>query len=372
MTSINADLSSKDVLDRLYDSGKQLQEWGKAIDGMPLLSARMGGDKQPAILIAAGSHATETAGVHAALTMLERLETEHEVHILPLRDPFGFAGAQHCLSFAARRPVTVSSHQDVVEYLGANATKLWQQERVSIFSLGGIGFVWNECKAGLDSFWDMFVAVGDLANQRPDILHPLRGQSIMLLNPSMDVEGAGENQRCWHGYLSANGGWLHLNRMLGSADAAPEVAALNALMQTIRPGLTNDLHEGNGSGFWLPIVKPKENPERVFRMAKAFLDYVTMSGYPVTGFEEWLTTDRTPQTIVEPDWMKPEPRLPGLFWMDTLKKGEGHNLSTYADLYGTAFGTESPMVAPLEMRVDGITNGILAAIKVWEENDIVN
>lgn len=372
MMPINADLNSKDVLDVLHDSGKPLQEWGKAIDGMPLLSARMGGQKQPAIFITAGSHATETAGVHAALNMLEKLETEHEVHILPLRDPFGFAGVQYCLSFAAHRPVVVSSHQDVIEYLGANATMLWQHDAVRIFRLGRMGFVCNEHKAGLDSFWDMFVAVGDLAIRRPDILYPLRGQSIMLLNPCMDVEGAGENQRCWHGYLSANGEWLHLNRMLGRDDAAPEVAAVNAFMQTIRPGLTNDLHEGNGSGFWLPLVKPKENPQRVFNMAKAFFDYVNLCGYPVTDFAEWLATDRTPQTTVEPDWMKPEPRLPGLFWMDTLIKGEGHNLSTYAHLFGTAFGTEAPMIAPLEMRVDAITNGTLAAIKVWEENDIVN
>lgn len=372
MMPINADLNSKDVLDVLYDSGKPLQEWGKAIDGIPLLSARMGGQKQPAIFITAGSHATETAGVHAALNMLEVLETEHEVHILPLRDPFGFAGVQHCLSFAARRPAAVSNHQDVVEYLDADATKLWQQESMSIYKLGRMGFVWNEYKAGLDSFLDMFVGVYDLANQRPDILYPLRGQSMMLLNPCMDVEGAGENHRCWHGYLDVNGEWLHLNRMLGSIDAAPEVAAVNAFMQTIRPGLTNDLHEGNRSGFWLPLVKPKENPERVFRMAKAFFDYVNMCDYPVTDFEEWLATDRTPQTPVEPDWMKPEPRLPGLFWMDTLIKGEGHNLSTYADHFGTAFGTEAPMISPLEMRVDALINGTIAAIKVWEENDKVN
>jgi len=372
MMPINADLNSKDVLDVLYESGNPMQEWGKAIDGTPLLSVRMGGEKQPAIFITAGSHATETAGVHAALNMLERLETEHEVHILPLRDPFGFAGVQHCLSFAARRPVAVSSHQDVIEYLDANATKLWQQEGMSLFSLGGMGFVWNEYKAGLDSFSDMFVGVGELANQQPDALHPLRGQSIMLINPCMDVEGSGENRRCWHGYLNANGEWLHLNRMLGIEDAAPEVAAVNALMQTIRPGLTIDLHEGNGSGFWLPLVKPKENPERVFRMAEAFFDYVNMRGYPVTDYEEWLATDMTPQTATVPDWMKPEPRLPGLFWMDTLIKGEGHNLSTYADLFGTAFGTEAPLIAPLEMRVDALTNGALAALKVWEEEDIVS
>ena len=38
-----------------------------------------------------------------------------------------------------------------------------------------------------------------------------------------------------------------------------------------------------------------------------------------------------------------------------------------AALFGIGFGTEAPMVRPLAMRVDGITNGILAAIKVWEQ-----
>ncbi|MCJ7625485.1 MAG: hypothetical protein MUO76_18475, partial [Anaerolineaceae bacterium] len=86
-----------------------------------------------------------------------------------------------------------------------------------------------------------------------------------------------------------------------------------------------------------------------------------------TDYEEWLATDRTPQTAIDPGWMKPEPRLPGLFWVDTCARGEGHNLMSYAELYGVAFGTESPMVRPLEMRVDTITNGILASIRVWEE-----
>jgi hypothetical protein len=30
------------------------------------------------------------------------------------------------------------------------------------------------------------------------------------------------------------------------------------------------------------------------------------------------------------------------------------------------FGTEGPMCRPLAMRVDGITNGILAAVHIWE------
>jgi hypothetical protein len=64
--------------------------------------------------------------------------------------------------------------------------------------------------------------------------------------------------------------------------------------------------------------------------------------------------------------MMPEPGLPGLFWVKTTLRGEGPNLMDYAGQIGVAYGTEAPMEQPLAMRVDGITHGIQAAIKVWE------
>ena len=91
------ELTTEDVLDILRASGKPLTEWGKALDGTPMLGARTGGEKQPAIFITAGAHCTETAGVHSALNLLEMLDTEHAVHVLPLRDPLGFGGVNRCL-----------------------------------------------------------------------------------------------------------------------------------------------------------------------------------------------------------------------------------------------------------------------------------
>ena len=64
-------LSTEDVLSQLRKSGKLLTEWGRAIDGTPIISAWTGGDKQPAIVIAAGVHCTETSGVHGALNILD-------------------------------------------------------------------------------------------------------------------------------------------------------------------------------------------------------------------------------------------------------------------------------------------------------------
>ncbi len=362
-----AELTTSDVIDILVRSGKPLREWGVAQDGTPMLAAIREGKKQPAIFITAGAHSNETAGVHAALNLLDQLETDHEVHILPLRDPMGFAGVQHCLKTALGQPVQVENHAEVLDFLKGHADLLWQEADLYVFRLGETGFVWCPHQPGLDAYWQMTNWMGGLVQSQPDVMQKLAGKSVMLIDPSPDVEGAFSMQRCWHAFVRRDGAWLHLNRMLGEEDTPPEVAAVNNLMQAVQPGLTCDLHEGNGNGFWLPIPKPDYNSERSFLMAKAFFEYIQRRGYPVIEYAEWLASDRTPLTARNPDWMLPDPRLPGLFWADTLKREEGHNLSTYAEQFGVGFGTEGPMSRPLEMRIDGITKGTLASIKVWEE-----
>jgi len=362
-------LTTADVLDVLHSSGKPLHEWGRAIDGTLMLAARTGGDKQPAIFITAGAHSTETAGVHAALNLLHGLDTEHEVHILPLRDPMGFAGVNHCLSFAAGQPVELPDHDAVLDYLLAHGQQIWREGDLYLFKLGNLGFMWDTPRPGPDTYWNIHRSMRQLIHDDPNMLKPLFGKSIMLIDTWI-VEGCGQMQRCFHIVLDMNpgGGWLHLNRFFGRDDAPPEVAAVDRLMQQVRPGLTCDLHEGNGEGFWLPVPKPEENPERVFDMTKAFLGYIQSRGYPIADYEDIIATDHTRD---DKKWMRElqvqDPRLPGLLWMYGLERGEGPNLMDYAGDFGIGYGTEAPLKRPLDMRVDGLTNGILAAIKVWEE-----
>jgi hypothetical protein len=364
----NPGLTTIGIMEALRASGKPLREWGKAVDGTPLLAARAGGNKQPAIFITAGAHCTETAGVHSALNLLSALDTEHEVHVLPLRDPFGFAGVEHCLSIAAGRPAGVTSHAGALGYLQTHGRLLWEENGMYVFKLGDIGFVWQSPGRPSVGRW---IAVHSrmllLSKESPDVLSPLRGKSVMVINAMPDVEGAGETGRCLQGVISIAGEWMHLNRFFGRDDAPSEVAAVDRLMRTVRPGLTCDLHEGNGAGFWMPIARPEKNPERVFDMTKAYFDYIHARGYPVTTIEEWAATDETTGKNYDPNWMLPEPRLPGLFWCNGLLRNEGYNLSDYAGLFGIGYGTEAPMERPLAMRVDGITNGMLAAIRVWEK-----
>jgi hypothetical protein len=360
----NPNLTTADVLEALRASGKPLQEWGQAVDGTPMLAARAGGDKQPAIFITAGAHAAETAGVHAALSLLHALDTEHEVHVLPLRDPLGFAGVNHCLSFAAGQSVEIPNHRAALDYLLAHGQLLWHRGEMYLFQLGDVGFMWNTPTLGSDGSRPMNSCVRSLMQEDPDVLEPLWDKSVMLILAMVDVEGSGELQRCWHGVMSREGEWLHLNRFFGRDDAPPEVAAVDRLMQAVRPGLTCDLHEGAEQGFWLPIPRPKGNPERVFEMTRAYFDYIHSRGYPITTYEEWVAIHH----VKDEDRVGPEPRLPGLLWTHVSLAGEGHNLGSYAnDLFGVGFDTEAPLVCPLAMRVDGITNGVLAAIQVWEQ-----
>jgi hypothetical protein len=363
---IDPRLTSEGVFSALNNSKKPVREWGKARNGAPILSARTGGDKQPAILIAAGAHSDETAGVHAALSLLNFFESRHELHILPLRDPFGFNGINHCLTIAGGQKVEAASHLEVLDYLKTNARLIWSEESSFIFLLGEIGFVWRPHAQGLESFWSMFNLLSRLSRQRQKELEPLLGKSLMLIDASASFEGAGEMQRCWHGIWSKQGEWLHLNRFFGRDDAPLETFALDRLIQEIRPGLVVDLHEGNGSGFWLPIPKPRENIERSIAMAQAFFNYIQSRGYPITSYDEWLSTDQTGASDMS--WMLPEPEVPGLFWTKSSAKGEGPNLMEYADMIGVGFGTEAPMEQSISIRVDGLVHGTAAAIRVWEES----
>lgn len=358
-------ITTSDVTAALEASGRPLREWGVAADGAPLLSATAGGNKKPAIFITAGAHCSESAGVHASLRLLDSLETEHELHVLPLRDPIGFAGIQHCLSVAAGESVEAGTPEGVLDFLNRNGREIWREGDNGLFQIGEFGFMWTPPRPGLESFWEEFGLLGKLAREEGELLQPLRGRSIFLVNATSEIEGAGEIGRCWHSVLSAQGEWLHLNRFFGRDDAPPEVAAVEKLVLEIEPGLICDLHEGNGQGFWMPIPRPEQDADLVLDMTRAYFDYIDSRGFPVTDYEDWQKTDRI--GAPDPDWMLPEPTLPGMFWLNQDLRAEGHNLMSFASPFGLGYGTEAPMIRPLEMRVDGITEGMRAAIAVWEE-----
>jgi hypothetical protein len=87
-----------DLLETLKKRGHKLRVLGYAPDRSPIVGIKAGGDKKPAIFISAGSHATEQAGVAAAVELIDKLDTKHQVYVIPCRDPIGLNGFRYALS----------------------------------------------------------------------------------------------------------------------------------------------------------------------------------------------------------------------------------------------------------------------------------
>ncbi len=143
-------LTTQEVIQTLMGGSGEIHPWGSALDGSSILSVQCGGTQKPAVLITAGVHAHEVGGVQAALQLLGSLQTPQEVHILPLRDPFGFSGVNHCLSFASGQETRLEDHAGILAYLSSYGRVIWQQGRLHCFQLGDLGFIWQPQPAGLE------------------------------------------------------------------------------------------------------------------------------------------------------------------------------------------------------------------------------
>lgn len=80
----------------LRGSGKPVRRLGPAFGGEEILCGETGGERLPSILITAGCHTPEAAGVVAALRLPDGLQTDLKTCVIPLRDPFGFNDFDAC------------------------------------------------------------------------------------------------------------------------------------------------------------------------------------------------------------------------------------------------------------------------------------
>ena len=131
-----------------------------------MVCIRTGGDKLPAIFISAGSHSTEQAGVGAAAGLLEELETEHQVYVIPSRDPMGMNGYGYALSLGLGEEPELGSVEDVRTLLKARGEVLYEQDGTVLAIIGEYGY----STTGLLGRFEVGA----------DFLEPLIGQTDLL------------------------------------------------------------------------------------------------------------------------------------------------------------------------------------------------
>jgi len=332
-----------DLLARLDARGHSTEVLGCAPDGAPIVSVQIGGDKDPAIFISAGSHSTEHAGVSAAMELIDNLQTDHRVYVIPCRDPVGLNGFAYALGLSLGEEPDLSGPEDVAAILKERGEVLWENDDLLVAIIGEYGYATR-------------VRHGWSVAEAPE-LEPLRGRRIFCLAGHDEVEGSGPLQRAYSLIVDPEGQVLHINRFHDTAWAAVEPRCTRDLMARIDPGLTLDLHEYGGDAFWFSARRQRRDDDQTWeqRMADRIIGAVADSGVA----------------------LMPEDYLPGAFftkgqrsvyWLDPAKRGEGFNLADFGALkYGPAFTIETGMRTGFDNRVRTSMLAARTAIAVFEE-----
>ena len=358
--------SSQSVYKALRASGRPLRVLGRTLGGEDIVCAETGGNRLPAILVTAGAHSPEVAGVLAALRVLEEISTHHKTYVVPMRDPFGFNNFDHCLGLLLDRPVTVRTHGDCIELLERHGTVLLRDATLCLALVGEVGIVTMDSgdePMGFD--WILSRLVSMLAGNAP-VAERMRGRRFFVPAGMPFSEGAGRYGRTYTGVMSPEGRMLSLSQFFGRPDAPVEVSCLDALIQEVRPGLTFDCHEDFGREAYFPARRHPDQPERGERIVLAMRQALVEAGHPLAEFEQFVAGARQYRPYWTP-YHRPS-GLSGVFWTDGLLRGIGFNLADYALKFGFSMPIETGAEAPLAIRVDSHTRAVLAGVAAFEDD----
>jgi len=330
-----------DLLDRIEKKNHPMTVLGIAPDGAPIISIQTGGDKTPAIFISAGSHATEQAGVSAALALVDQLNTEHQVHILPSRDPIGMNGFAYALGLSLDKEPPLASLEDAHDFLHTHGEVLYEKDETLLVLIGEYGYSTHGL---LGTF-----AKGDAC------LEPLQGRRIFFPSRDTSIEGTAPLQRAYTLIVTPDSEVLHINRFHDTPWAPVECRCTRRLMAQIQPALTLDLHEYGGEAFWFSARHQQTAEDETWekRMAVAMLEAIAGSGAPM------VSADYLHKSFFEKD-------EDGVQWLLAKNRGEGLNLADFAaDRYGPAFTIETGMKAGFQNRVAAAVLAAQTAVGIF-------
>ena len=356
----------EELLDRVRGTGREVRKLGNAPDGSPVISVRTGGDRLPAVFISAGTHSTEHAGVSAAVELIEGLDTQHQVHIIPTRDPIGLNGFAYALGLGMGSTPEFGSFDDVEAILRRNGEVHFDEDGMVLSLIGDYGYASARPVEGeLDRQWLFYRKLLKIEKARPEILEPYKGRRLFMVPGQSGVEGTGDFGRAFTLIISPEGEVLHLNRFHDTVWAPVESRCARRLMAEITPGLSFDLHESQlmEDRFWFSArhQRDPENEEWEQRIAHEVIQAIAGSGTVLASDEDVLGGIPIEQT-----WFTRSEK--GLYWLDANIRGEGLNLADFASrTYGLAFGTEMGMYGSFEKRVSLALITVRTAVGVFEQ-----
>ena len=352
--------SYEELLAAVRQRSRQVRTLGHTVDGSPLVVARGGGDKLPAIFITAGSHSTEHAGVSAAVELIDQLDTEHAVYVIPTRDPIGLNGCGRALRLGLGETPDFETYDELEQLLRERGEVLFEEEDLILTLIGDYGYASGRPQADRRCPQNFFYQrLQELYRQQSPALEPLYGRRVFMAPGQPGVEGTGDFGRAYTLIIGFDGEVLHINRFHDTAWAPVEPRVTCQLLAEIKPGISFDLHESQlmDDRYWLSARKQMDDESQRWeeQAARSTIQAIADSGATLAHDDDapsqWFT--RSEQAV---------------FWLDATRRGEGLNLMDFASRrYGMAFGTEMGMYGSFAHRVELALTTVRTAVGVFEE-----
>ena len=328
-----------------------------------------------ALFISAGSHSTEQAGVTAAVELIEQLETDHKLFVLPCRDPIGMNGVAYALQQGlGENPGELTTFDEVEEILRKEGEVLFEEEDMVLALIGDCGYTVSRPEPErICAQWFLYRRLQQLKEEQPERIAPLRGRRVYMTPAQEGVEGTGNFGRAYTLVVSPEGEILHLNRFHDTAWAPVEARCVRQLLEEVNPGLGFDLHESQfmEDRYWLSArhQPDPENEEWERRVATATIAAVAESGAKLADDDDVIvlsTSQGKEGRTLEDTWFRKSET--GVYWLDATIRGQGFNLADFISRsYGLAFGTEMGMYGSFAHRVGLALTTVKSAVAEYEE-----
>ena len=186
------------LLRRVKQTGRPTRVLGHTPDGSPLISVRTGGDREPAIFVTAGSHATEHAGVSVAVELIEQLNTEHQVYVFPTRDPIGLNGYAYALSLGLGELPAFDSYDGVEAILRENGDVFYDEDGMVLALIGDYGYASSRpADHRPHPQWTFHQNFVQMEKSQPELVEPFKGRRLYITPGQPGVEGTEHFQRAW-------------------------------------------------------------------------------------------------------------------------------------------------------------------------------
>lgn len=315
--------------------------------------------EHPPVLITAGAHAEEAAGVITALRLAESPDFSGRMLFVPCRDPLGWDGISRTLGRAIDEPdLAIEDHEHAVRLLEAHAEVIYDRDGMVIGRIDTLAFMSlspdHPANADTGEFIQAYLP------QNPELVEALKGR--ILLVPGSPAYAEGRNVYGWGGgpsvYVDETGRVGNFNRFFAATKPPVEVEVVRSLAEEVKPEWVFDLHENFGDRFGMYTNAAfLKRGEEVYR---AMIDAVVSHGFPIMPLADlmpYLKLSR--DALIE--------LYPGVYSANPETRMPPDAFGVYAGQIGAVcFTTEMGLDRPLAYRAEATEIAVRAGLKAIE------